>query len=93
MKTGNTVTEEVKDYPPYLDCPKPDSDEVRYSKMSDDGLCKELNKMEWSTLISFYNGRLFGDSLIYKKWCKCMEGLIKKNNNTLLYEDINKQGE
>lgn len=29
--------------------------------------CKELNKMEWSTLISFYNGRLFGDSLIYKK--------------------------
>ena len=45
MKTGNTVTEEVKDYPPYLDCPKPDSDEVRYSKMSDDGLCKELNKI------------------------------------------------
>ncbi len=32
------------DFPPYLDCPKPDSDEVRYSKMSDDGLCEELNK-------------------------------------------------
>ena len=27
---------------------------------------KELNKVEWSTLISFYNGRLFGNSLIFK---------------------------
>ncbi len=45
MKTENTVVEEVKDYPPYLDCPKPDSDEVRYSKMSDSVLCEELNKI------------------------------------------------
>ena len=29
-------------------------------------LRKELNKAEWSTLISFYNGRLFGNSLIFK---------------------------
>lgn len=28
--------------------------------------CKELNRAEWSTLISFYNGRLFGNSLIFK---------------------------
>lgn len=27
---------------------------------------RELNKAEWSTLISFYNGRLFGNSLIFK---------------------------
>lgn len=27
---------------------------------------KELNKVEWSTLISFYNGRLFSNSLILK---------------------------
>lgn len=45
MKTENTVAEEIKDYPPYLDCPKPDSDEVRYSKMSNNGLCEELNKI------------------------------------------------
>ena len=45
MKTENIVAEEIKDYPPYLDCPKPESDEVRYSKMSDNGLCKELNKI------------------------------------------------
>ena len=28
--------------------------------------CKELNKVEWSTLISFYNGRLFSNSLVCK---------------------------
>lgn len=41
MSAKNTLL----DFPPYLDCPKPDSDEVRYSKMSDNGLCKELNKI------------------------------------------------
>lgn len=29
--------------------------------------CKELNKAEWSTLISFYNGRLFDNSLICRR--------------------------
>ena len=29
--------------------------------------CKELNKVMWSTLISFYNGRLFDNSLVCKK--------------------------
>ena len=28
--------------------------------------CKELNKVEWSTIISFYNGRIFSNSLIFK---------------------------
>lgn len=30
--------------------------------------CKELNKVMWGTIISFYNGRIFSNSLIYK--CK-----------------------
>ena len=41
MSAENTLL----DFPPYLDCPKPDSDEVRYSKMSYTILCKELNKI------------------------------------------------
>lgn len=45
MKTENTVTEEIKDYPPYLDCPKPDSDEYIYGNMDDHQLCEELNKI------------------------------------------------
>ena len=28
--------------------------------------CKELNKVMWGTIISFYNGRIFGNSLIFK---------------------------
>lgn len=28
--------------------------------------CKELNKVMWGTIISFYNGRIFSNSLIYK---------------------------
>lgn len=28
--------------------------------------CKELNKVMWGTLISFYNGRLFSNSLILR---------------------------
>ena len=28
--------------------------------------CKELNKAMWGTLISFYNGRIFSNSLIFK---------------------------
>ena len=28
--------------------------------------CKELNKAMWGTIISFYNGRLFDNSLICK---------------------------
>ena len=41
MSAKNTLL----DFPPYLDCPKPDSDEVRYSKMSDTRLCSELDKI------------------------------------------------
>ena len=41
--------EKVKDYPPYLDCPKPDNDEYIYSKMDDHQLCEELNKI-WAQL-------------------------------------------
>lgn len=48
---------EPKNYPPYLDCPKPDPLdclstvelnplEKKYSKMSDDKLCKELQKIQ-----------------------------------------------
>ena len=64
----------------YIHFKKPDEQEAydyaeQYSK-EHEGLVvrlrlrrwrKELNKAEWSTLISFYNGRLFGDSLIYKR--------------------------
>lgn len=28
--------------------------------------CKELNKVMWGTIISFYNGRIFSNSLIFK---------------------------
>ena len=28
--------------------------------------CKELNKVMWGTIISFYNGRSFSNSLIFK---------------------------
>ena len=41
MSAKNTLL----DFPPYLDCPKPDSDEIRYGKMDDHQLCKELNKI------------------------------------------------
>lgn len=41
MSAKNTLL----DFPPYLDCPKPDPDEVHYSKMSDTRLCSELDKI------------------------------------------------
>lgn len=40
-----SIRNEYADFPPYLDCPKPDSDEGRYSKMSDTRLCSELDKI------------------------------------------------
>ena len=28
--------------------------------------CKELNRVEWRTIISFYNGRIFSNSLLFR---------------------------
>ena len=41
MSAENTLL----DFPPYLDCPKPESNEARYNKMDDIKLCKELDKI------------------------------------------------
>ena len=30
--------------------------------------CKELNRVEWRTIISFYNGRIFSNSLIFRNY-------------------------
>ena len=77
MSAKNTLL----DFPPYLDCPKPDSDEVRYSKMSDTRLCSELNKIWQKQKELKEKEKLFNIFVLYviNKITGLMKNLIQQN--------------